>query len=407
MSKKEETQLEKDTNLLSKLEKELREQWSQAAKSFSTWLSAGTVATKVITQIKEALSELKEVDTYLTEISKANASLSKSRLEEIGNNSFAVAGKYGKSSTDYLASVQKAFNAGYQNADDIAELSMAAQSAGSMTAELADQTIMAADKAYQMNGSITELTKVLDGMNNITSHNTVTMAELSEAMSIVGSTAASFGVDADEASAALGTMISATQQSGSEAANAFKAILLNIRQISDEGEGISAESLSKYEEACNALNVKLKETKNGIQSLRDPMEVLKELSIEYNQLDETDARRTNLLSSFGDTGSAAQLDALLRQWDTYEAMLQQYSQGAGSMAEAAEKTANSWEGSLNRLSNTWTDTVENMADSDAMITAVNSLNDLLNIVNQLSGALGSLNTISLIGGGFLGAKDLG
>ena len=98
------------------------------------------------------------------------------------------------------------------------------------------------------------------------------MTELAESMSIVGSTAASFGVDVDEATAALGTMIATTQQSGSEVARAFKAILLNIRQVSDEEEGIDAEGLTKYENACNALNVKIKETKDGVLSLRDPME---------------------------------------------------------------------------------------------------------------------------------------
>ena len=46
------------------------------------------------------------------------------------------------------------------------------------------------------------------------------MTELAESMSIVGSTAASFGVDVDKATAVLGTMIATTQQSGSEVARA-------------------------------------------------------------------------------------------------------------------------------------------------------------------------------------------
>ena len=60
------------------------------------------------------------------------------------------------------------------------------------------------------------------------------MTELSEGMTIVASTAASFGVDVNELTAALGTMSATTQQSGSEVARAFRAILLNIRQVSDK-----------------------------------------------------------------------------------------------------------------------------------------------------------------------------
>lgn len=153
--------------------------------------------------------------------------------------------------------------------------------------------------------------------------------------------------------------------------------------------------------------MKLKETKNGVLSLRDPMEVLRELSIEYNKLEESDIRRTDLLSSIGGKLRATQLDALLRQWDTYEAMLQQYVDGTGSMAAEAEKTANSWEGSLNRLSNTWTDTIENIVKSDGIITAINSLNSVLSIINNITDKLGSLGTIGLGAGLFAGLKNVG
>ena len=382
-------------------------QMSQAAQSFTEYFSAGSAVTFLISKTKDAVSELKEINTLLSEISKSNDMLSKSHLEKIGNNSFDIASKYGKSAKDYLSGVQEASRAGYKNAEGIAELSVAAQSVCDLTAELANQYIFAADEAYRLGGSVEKLTEVLDGSNNITNHNAVNMTELAESMSIVGSAAASFGVDADEAAAALGTMIATTQQSGSEAAAAFKAILLNIRQVTDEEEGIDAEGLAKYEAACNALNVQLKETKNGVLSLRDPMKVLKELSIEYNKLEETDIRGANLLSSVGSKSSAAQLDALLRQWSTYETMLQQYADGTGSMAAEAEQKINSWEGSLNRLSNTWTDTVENIADSDAVIAAINGLNGLLSVVNNVTDYLGPLGTIGLGAGLFLGVKNTG
>ncbi len=363
-----------------------------------------TSSLNVINKIKSSMTELREVNTYLTEISKANDKLSKSDLTKIVSNSFTTANKYGKKSTDYLSGVQEASRAGYEDAEGIAELSIAVQGAGDMTADLSNQMILATDKAYKMNGSVEKLTAALDGMNNITSHNAVNMAELSEGMSIVGSTAASFNVGVNETTAALGTMIATTQQSGSEAARAFKAILLNIRQVSDEEAGINAESLTKYENACNALNVKLKETKNGVLSLRDPMEVLKELSVEYNKLDESDVRRTNLLSSVGGNLKATQLDALLSQWDTYETMLQQYEDGSGSMAVEAEKTANSWEGVSNRVSNIWTSIVNNVANSDAIIAGTTALGNFLEVINKITSSLGSLGTIGL-GAGIFGITE--
>lgn len=91
---------------------------------------------------------------------------------------------------------------------------------------------------------------------------------------------------------------------------------------------------------------------------------------------------------------STQLDALLRNWDMYEKMLSEYKAGTGSMAVEAEKTANSWEGSLNRLSNTWASVVNNIADSDAVTTSINGLNDILGIINKITNTLGSVGTIA-------------
>lgn len=346
---------------------------------------------------KDVVSELKEVDTLLTEISKTNNKLSKSALESIANNAFRAAGQYGGRAADYLSGIQEASLAGFKNVEGIAELSMAAQNAGNITAELANQILSAANQAYRLNGSVSELAKVLDGMNYISGQNALSMAELAKGMAALGSTAASLGIGADEAAAALGTMIAVTRQSGSEAANALKEILLNIRQVADGEDGISAKGIARYEAACNALNVKLKETKYGVLSLRDPMDVLKDLAAAYNSLNESDPRRSGLISAVGSSSSGEQLDALLSQWDTYETMVRQYTDGTGSMAAEAEQTVDSWEGSLNRLSNTWTSTVGNFANSDAIVSAVNNLNSLLTVINNVTENLSSFGTIGLSG----------
>ena len=137
------------------------------------------------------------------------------------------------------------------------------------------------------------------------------------------------------------------------------------------------------------------------------MEVLKELSIEYNKLSETDLKRTNLLNSVGGKLRSTQLDALLRQWSMYEEMLQQYEAGSNSMAREAEKTANSLEGSLNRLSNTWTDTIENIANSESLTNIVNGLNGILTSINNITKTLGGAGSILAGTALFAGLKNVG
>lgn len=346
-----------------------------------------------VNKFRSSLNTLKEINTILTEISKTNHSLSQSDLEQIGNKSFAVASKYGKSAIDYLSGVKDMSRAGYQNAEAMAEVSTAAQGAGDMTAEVANKMVIATDKAYKLGGSVEKLTEILDGVNWICDNNAVNMSELSEGMSIVGSTAASLGVDVNELTAVLGTMAATTQQSGSEVARAFKAILLNIRQISDEEEGIDAEGLTKYEKACNALGVSLKETKDGVLQTRDAMEVLKELSEEYNKLDANDIRRTDLLNSVGGKLRSTQLDAILRQWDTYENMLKQFSEGSGTMVAEAEKTANSWAGRVAQLQNSWDNFINSITNKDVIKGGVSFLDNAIQSFEKLADTIGAIPVI--------------
>lgn len=337
--------------------------------------------TTVGSEVKQTISDLKQIDTYLTEISKANNSLSKSELSRIGDNSFDVASKYGKTVTDYLAGVQEMSLAGYENADRMAELSAAAQGASSMTAELANQYIIATDRAFQMNGSIEALTQTLDGAYNITNNNAVNMTDLAEGISIVSAQAASSQMEVNEVTAAIGTLIAVTHESGTEMGNAFNDILVNLQQITGEVD--------------------------GAVSLKEPMQILKELSEEYTKLDATDPRRTDLLSAVGGNDGSEALNALLENYDLYEKMLQDYANGSGSMAEEAAKTANSWEGSMNRLSNTWTSTISNIANSDSVIQGVNALNGVLGVVNNITNVLGSWGSIGLGAGLFAGIKNVG
>lgn len=66
-----------------------------------------------------------------------------------------------------------------------------------------------------------------------------------------------------------------------------------------------------------------------------------------------------------------------------------------------------WEGSMNRLSNTWTSVVNNIADSEGITTGINVLNNFLGVVNDIASSLGSLETIGLGAGLFAGIKNVG
>lgn len=287
---------------LNKLGASLKDQFSQAAQSFTQWLSVSSVVMLLVSKIRSAITELKEVNSIMTEISKTADQLSKADLSKVEKSAYNTASKYGKKASNYLTGIQEMYRAGYENAEDLAELSTLAQAAGGMQADLANDYLIATDAAYKLKGNTEALNAVLDGQNYITNRNALSMQDLAEATKIAASQSASSGIAIDQTTAAMGTMIATTRQGGDVAARAWKGILMNIQQVEGEvedGEIIDAESLSKYEKACEALGVSLKEVKDGVISLRDPMQILKELSEAYTALDESDARRANLISAVG------------------------------------------------------------------------------------------------------------
>lgn len=326
-------------------------------QSFSNWLISLPVKT-LSDQIQYAFSQLREVDTILTDIRRLDATLSESDLADIGKKAYAAADKYGQNVTDYLSTVRSLTQAGYKNAAELADLTLSLQNAGDLTADLAQTYITAADHAYDLNGNIQQLRTTLDGANNISNLNAVNLSDLAVGMTTVGTQAADAGVQISEVTAAIGTMATAANVTGADAGNAFLNILNNL-SFSDN-------------------------------SLQTPMEQLAAIADTYQNLDADSSERSNILSLLGTENDQAAIDALLSNWNLYQTMLSEYATGGGSISEEAALTADSWESSTNRLQNSWVNFIDTLVDQDAIVGTTNALSDLLNGIASITDTVGAL-----------------
>ncbi|MEY8339470.1 phage tail tape measure protein [Lachnospiraceae bacterium 62-35] len=364
----------------------------------------------LLSKTKEALSELMKLDRILSEIGR-DSNLTGSQLKELGSSAFEAANQYGRPVLDYLLDVQNMYRAGYSNASQMAELSSLAQSMGNLKSSSADRYLSAVDAAYEYSGSVEKLTAILDGQSQAAGRNAVSMEELAEATRTAALQAAQAGISEKELTAILGTGIASTKESGEAVGKAVKEILLKLQQLQGESgagtEIISSEQLQKIAERCRSLGVELTSIQNGLRKLRSPVEILKELGNIYNSLPDDSEEKAAILSDLGGNYNNNVLSGILSSWDIYEKMLGDYENASGTAMEKAARASDTWEGSLNRLSNTWISTIGNIADSDFIITAADGFDGLLGIVNSLAHALGNLPLLSMIGGGIAGAKGLG
>lgn len=383
---------------LGKLGASITDQFKQAIDSFKVWVSATTLVMGAVTKVRDAVTEIKDINDILTEISKTS-DITQDKLSELGKSAYDHASKYGLKASNWLTGVQEMNRSGFygEQGTALADTSTLAQSAGDMTAEVANNWILATNAAYKYEGEAEKLNAVLDGTNEITNRNSVNMTDMADAMTIVGSNAANTGVKVDELSSIIGTAVATTKKSGSEVGTAFKTIFVNLQNTSSD------KILNTLKEAGTSMT----EIKDGAERLRSPIAILKDLAKTYNSLDKDDPLRADITRNIGGKHYANVLGSTLDNFEQYSKMLQDYSEGDGSAMEEAQKSAHNLTGELNTLGNTWTSTVNNIINADDLTKVVRNLNSLLSAVDEITGVLGTTGTIGVGAGLIANAKNVG
>lgn len=383
---------------MGRLGKSMTQTFKDAVHSFVEWTTASGAVMEVFTTVRQGVEELKNLDNILTEISKTS-DLTSSQLKELGNTAFESASKYGKSASDYLTGVQEMYRSGFSNASEMAEVSILAQASGDMDSTLANDYLLATNAAYKYKGSVEELTKVLNGQNYITNNAAISMKDIADATTETASVAAQYGVQIDELSALIATATANTRESGAEVGTALKSIMINLQDTTSK----------PVTETFDALDISMTKVVNGSEQLKTPIELIYELADAYNSLPEGDIMRANILNEIGQKRHANTLAAVLSDMDGLNHMLELYNSNLAdnSAYNEAMKSANNWSGSLNKVKNSMNDLIQNFANSDVIIGALNTINNIIVGIDKLTEKVGTLGTIGIGVAGILGAKGSG
>ena len=387
-------EIENEMRQAGRLGKTLTQSLKEGAKSFTQWTISSGVVMNVWNSVRQGIDELKDLDDILTEISKTS-DLTEKQLAKLGDTAFESASKYGKTASDYLTGVQEMYRAGFDNAEEMAELSVLAQSAGDMDTNVANDYLMATNAAYKYKGSVEALNKVLDSQNYITNNAAISMQDIADATTETASVAAQYGVQIDELSALIATATANTRESGSEVGTALKSILINLQDTTSK----------PVKDTFDALGISMTKVVNGAEQLKTPIELIYELADAYNSLPEGDVMKANILNEIGQKRHANTLAAVLGDMESYHKMLNLYnsSSAENSAFREAQKSAENWSGTWNKVKNSWSDLLQNLANTDVIIGALNAVNGLINGLDKL-GAVGT----GLLGAGiFARVKNAG
>ena len=373
-------------------QKLLEAETAAADQRINNWTRVAKIAAAavVVKATKEALSTMKEVDSELANIRKVTGE-SEENIRKLGEAAYDTASKYGVSANEYLEAATAFAKAGKSNYAELAEVAIKTQLVGDVTQETATKFLIAADAAYKMKGDATQLMSTLDKANEIDNNYATSIEKIAQGFPVVANTAHMANMSIDELMAALGTITATTQQTGTKAATALRALILNITgevgALLEDEQGQFEVTTDGIKSMSDAL---LKYGNDAVKAAResgeliDPMEAIASLAQAWKNGDLTNTQLENILMGVGGKLRTEQLTALVTNfdYDMYEGMLLKMQNAAGSADKEIVNLLDTWKAKTEQLNNTWTKFVSHLIDSRTIKDGIDSLRGVISMLDD-------------------------
>lgn len=377
--------------------------FGRVAAKMALWQVMGNAIAGLKRSFTEALETMKDVDDEMVTIRKVTGATTE-ELNRIEKQAYDTASAYGEAADEYLNSVANFSRAGYgEQASALAELATKTQIVGDTDAETAQQFLLSMDAAYKYQGSIEQLTKVLDGANEIDNNYATSIEKIAEGLGKVAPIAAQAHVGADELTAAIGTITAVTQRSGTEAATALRALFLNIigdtKTEIDEGVTWTTGEIAGLRDVIKLYAKDAYDAAQATGSVINPMKAIGGLAQSMKDGLLTEQQLMEMVSDIGGKLRTSQLLALIQNWDMYESMLGDYADAVGSADKEVENALDSWTRKTEILHNKWTEFISNLVETDTIKDALDGVIGLVELLDSEGGHL--VVTVGLLTGAVL------
>lgn len=365
------------------------------------WQIMGTIVSKTIGAFRDAISTMKAVDDEMVTVRKVTG-FTAEQMEELRDRAYETASAYGEAADEYLNSVAVFARAGYgEQADALAELATKTKLVGDTNAKTAQQFLLSVDAAYKYKGNIDALTRVLDGANEIDNKYATSIEKLAEGLGTVAPVAAQAHVGIDELTAAIGTITAVTQRSGSEAARAFRALVLNIvgdtKTEIDEGVTWTTGEIAGLRDVIRQYAPAAYEAAKATGEVIDPMEAIGGLAQSMKDGLLTEQKLMEMVSDIGGKLRTSQLLALIQNWDMYQSMLKNYANAVGSADKEISNAMDSWTRKTEVLKNEWTEFISSMVSTDAVKGGLDVLIGAVELLNTDVGHFAAVSGTAVLG----------
>lgn len=371
-----------------------RDKFANIWEKFGGWSIATGAFMKLKKEAVEGFKFIVELDDALTDVAYTS-NVTSAQLEDLGNKSVGMAKELKASATNVLEAV-KIYSTANATAEDILRKSkpaiMLSNVSGMSGAESA-KTIQTSLNQFEIEDTEAGLMDIVDTLEYVSSQLnydfTEGMKQITEGIEASGSVAKNAGLNMQEYSAMVGIAVEKTGQSGSTIGNAYKTILSRITKAS-EIEGTLADDISNAEEALRNVGV---EVRSSNDDFRDMTDIMADIGEVWDGL--TDKQKSKVGYEVAGIRQLNVLNSLFGAWDEYAAIMENIDDRTGTAFKNQEEHADSYKGHLQGLEATGKSIWNNILNSSALKTGIDTLNLLLTVIDKITSVLGSFGTIGL------------
>lgn len=372
----------------------------QAFRSFTTYFSVTTLFFSMGQAIRQVITQVTNLDSAMVELRKVT-DLTDTELESFKEQAYEIANNVGRTGSEVINAEAEFARAGFDESEiaNLAEMAIVLTNVGDGIDDVRDasSSIISVLKAFNMEAE--ESTHIVDALNEVSNNFAIDANNLTDILERTSGTIGQTGTSFEEL-VGLGVGGYETLRNAEMVASGINMISQRMRGMTEDGEAVSG-LIPKIEDALQTYTggavSMIDETTGG---LRDTYSVLADLAKVYPDLN-TQAK-AYLNEVIAGNRQNKVLVAIMDNWENVADATETAKNSAGSAAKENATYLDSIEGKVAQLNNSLeklgtdflsSDTVKGVVDSlDGLVNLINNSGGLVNILTALASALGLLFT---------------
>lgn len=377
-----------------------KEEFGQVISRFAYFGTAAGIVRTFTRVVRSAFQSVKELDEAMNNIAVVTDYTTKDLWNQIDAYT-AMAQATGSTIKGSYEVAQLYYQQGLTDAEVMAATNETLKMARISNIEYSKATDYATAAIKGFGLAYQDLTHINDVYSNLAAKTAASTKEISIAMSKVASIAHSTGMELETTAAFLTQIIATTREAPETAGTALKTVIARfaeVKKLISEGEltGTDEEGteidVNKIETALKTAGVALRDTTGQMRDLDD---VFIELASRWDSLDTMQQRY--IATQAAGSRQQSRFLAMMNDYAGLQETLGYAMDSEGASQEQFNKTLDSLQSKLNNLSNAWTEFTTGILNQDVIKFGVDALTQILNLINDITGALGAGgNTISKV-----------